>query len=73
MMRHGLPDGLWQKSSYSNSDRADCIEVQRIPGARIAVGDSKNRVKGAFVFSAEAWSAFIEGLKASDFERRETR
>ncbi|ARQ69161.1 DUF397 domain-containing protein [Streptomyces marincola] len=62
-MRYDLPDHRWQKSSYSSGDTGACVEIQRTDDGLLAVGDSKQRACGAFVFRLEAWSSFLEAVK----------
>ena len=57
----------WRKSSYSNSDGGNCIEVaDDFPGT-VPVRDSKDPQGPALVFPAAAWSAFITDVKAGLF------
>lgn len=66
-MRHDLPEGSWQKSSYSGDNGGgNCIETQRAEG-KVAVRDSKNPSQGAHMFSPEAWAAFVASVNAGDF------
>ncbi|MFF4039894.1 DUF397 domain-containing protein [Streptomyces sp. NPDC001816] len=52
----------WRKSSYSNSDGGECIEVaDNLPV--VPVRDSKHPARGALLFDAGAWSAFVDGVK----------
>ncbi|MFC4032751.1 DUF397 domain-containing protein [Streptomyces polygonati] len=54
----------WRKSSYSNSDGGDCVEVAAgYPGV-IPVRDSKDPQGPALVFVASSWSAFVADVKA---------
>ncbi|ONK14620.1 DUF397 domain-containing protein [Streptomyces sp. MP131-18] len=49
----------WRKSSYSNEEGGNCIEVaDGLPGA-VPVRDSKNPAGPALVVSAAAWQAFV--------------
>lgn len=65
-MRYDLPVKKWRKSSYSGDNAGSCIEVQAISEVMIAVGDSKTRQLGAFVFGLHAWSSFIACVKAGN-------
>ncbi|MFI5568105.1 DUF397 domain-containing protein [Streptomyces sp. NPDC051740] len=57
-----LSSVAWRKSSYSNSDGADCVEVaDGLPGF-VPVRDSKDPRGSALVFPADAWSRFVETL-----------
>jgi hypothetical protein len=68
MMRHGLAEARWKKSSYSGTaDTDNCVEWQRLADGTVAVRDSKSPRAGAFVFPAEAWTAFVDGAKAGEF------
>ncbi|WP_049569162.1 DUF397 domain-containing protein [Streptomyces sp. SBT349] len=52
----------WRKSSYSNNDGGDCLEVaDRVPGV-VPVRDSKNPGP-ALTVPAAAWDAFIAHLR----------
>ncbi|GAA1124789.1 MULTISPECIES: DUF397 domain-containing protein [Streptomyces violaceusniger group] len=55
---------VWRKSSYSNGDGGDCVEVaDNLPGL-VPVRDSKNPDGPALVFPAGSWAVFIASLKA---------
>ncbi|MFS7872763.1 DUF397 domain-containing protein [Streptomyces asiaticus] len=55
---------VWRKSSYSNGDGGDCVEVaDNLPGL-VPVRDSKNPDGPALLFPAGSWAAFIASLKA---------
>ncbi|MFH9041458.1 DUF397 domain-containing protein [Streptomyces sp. NPDC017966] len=57
-----LSSVAWRKSSYSNSDGADCVEVaDNLPGLA-PVRDSKNPQGPALLFAADAWNRFIASL-----------
>ncbi|MFE0688792.1 DUF397 domain-containing protein [Streptomyces xiamenensis] len=62
-MRHGLPVVQWRKSSYSSGDTDACVETQLTDDGLVAIGDSKDRSRGAFVFSGAAWSVFLRHVK----------
>ncbi|MGV9561175.1 DUF397 domain-containing protein [Streptomyces sp. NPDC003480] len=58
-----LRDADWRKSSYSNSDGGNCVEVaQNLPSV-VPVRDSKDPSQGALVFTAAAWSRFIDDVQ----------
>ncbi|MEU7297480.1 DUF397 domain-containing protein [Streptomyces exfoliatus] len=63
-MRHyDLTNAHWFKSSYSNGDGGDCVEVAYdFPGV-VPVRDSKNPAGPALIVPASAWTAFVAGLK----------
>ncbi|MFJ8848497.1 DUF397 domain-containing protein [Streptomyces cyaneofuscatus] len=52
----------WRKSSYSNSDGGNCVEVSDdLPGV-VPVRDSKQPEGPTVVFGASAWTAFISDV-----------
>lgn len=48
----------WFKSSYSDSQGGNCVEVASCPSA-VHVRDSKDKAGPTLAFSPEAWSAFV--------------
>jgi hypothetical protein len=62
-VRPDLTRAAWRKSSYSNSDGGDCVEVSdSFPGV-VPVRDSKSPAGPALVFPAHAWQAFVQTLR----------
>ncbi|MER0241199.1 DUF397 domain-containing protein [Streptomyces sp. 796.1] len=59
---------MWRKSSYSGSNGGDCIEVAPGFPSVVPVRDSKNPHGPALAFGTAAWSAFVAGVKAGDFD-----
>jgi hypothetical protein len=55
--------GTWRKSSYSDGNGGQCIEVAG--DVEILVRDTTNRGGGTLAFTAEAWQAFTGGLKTA--------
>ncbi|MEU3857179.1 DUF397 domain-containing protein [Streptomyces sp. NPDC028722] len=53
----------WRKSSYSNSDGGQCLEVADNLPSVVPVRDSKAPARGALVFRASTWVAFVSGIK----------
>ncbi|MEU7304521.1 DUF397 domain-containing protein [Streptomyces sp. NPDC007206] len=59
---YDLSKPVWHKSTYSgNAD--NCLEVAPGHPTVVPVRDSKNPDGPKLAFSAEAWSAFVSGLK----------
>ncbi|MDF9815217.1 DUF397 domain-containing protein [Streptomyces sp. SPB162] len=56
----------WRKSSYSGSDQGSCVEIAD-GYADVPVRDSKDPHGPALLFAADAWSAFVAGVRAGDF------
>jgi hypothetical protein len=58
----------WRKSSYSGNGGGSCVEVGTgLPG-KLAIRDTKRHEDGMHVVTAEAWSAFLEGIKKGEFD-----
>jgi hypothetical protein len=52
----------WHKSSYSNTDGGDCVEVaSNLP--LVPVRDSKNPAHGTLLFGVDAWAEFVGSVK----------
>ncbi len=55
----------WRRSSYSNQEGGNCVEVaDGFHESAIPVRDSKVPHGPALCFEAASWAAFIGGLKA---------
>jgi len=50
------------------SDAHGCVEVA-IGHDRVLVRDAKQKEAAVLKFDAEEWNAFIEGVKAGEFDR----
>jgi hypothetical protein len=58
----------WRKSSFSGSNGGGCVEVARnLPGI-VAVRDSKDPDGAALVFTPGEWHAFLDGVRAEEFD-----
>ncbi|GLV73463.1 hypothetical protein Shyhy02_14650 [Streptomyces hygroscopicus subsp. hygroscopicus] len=56
----------WRKSSYSNGQGAECVEVADcIPGF-VPVRDSKSPSGPALVFTVDGWTSFVAAIKAEE-------
>ncbi|MFI8948015.1 DUF397 domain-containing protein [Streptomyces sp. NPDC053750] len=53
----------WRKSSYSNQDGGACVEVAPDLPSLVPVRDSKDPSRGALLFTAPAWAAFVGGVR----------
>ncbi|MFF4901150.1 DUF397 domain-containing protein [Streptomyces sp. NPDC001068] len=53
----------WRRSSYSNSDGGQCLEVAPGHPSLVPVRDSKDPSRGALLFEAAAWTAFVAGVR----------
>ncbi|MFJ8300669.1 DUF397 domain-containing protein [Streptomyces sp. NPDC094447] len=61
--RHDLSGAAWRKSTYSNGQGGDCVEVADNIPHTIPVRDSKNPAGPALLIPAPAWAAFVEAIK----------
>lgn len=52
----------WRKSTYSNANGGDCVEVGNAARA-VLVRDTKDRGGVMLTFSAGAWGRFTDTLK----------
>ncbi|WP_327710676.1 DUF397 domain-containing protein [Streptomyces sp. NBC_00464] len=60
-----LSAATWHKSSHSNGDGGNCLEVAEGHPGLVPVRDSKRPHGPALVVSAAAWAPFVEAIKAS--------
>ncbi|MFJ2775613.1 DUF397 domain-containing protein [Kitasatospora sp. NPDC087315] len=56
----------FKKSSYS-TQAGECVEVAGLADGGRAVRDSKDASGPALAFPADAWRAFVVGVRAGDF------
>ncbi|MFD5218161.1 DUF397 domain-containing protein [Streptomyces tendae] len=65
MREYDLTDARWTKSSYSNGEGGDCLEVaQNFPGV-IPVRDSKVADGPVIVIGSAAWTEFVRTVVQS--------
>lgn len=62
------PSADWRKSSRSSPSGDNCVEVA-FAGDAVAVRDTKNREAAMLVFTGDEWTAFLDGVKAGEFDR----
>ncbi|MFB7089490.1 DUF397 domain-containing protein [Streptomyces sp. NPDC056296] len=53
----------WRRSSYSNASGGECVEVAPNLPSLVPVRDSKDPSRGALLFTAPAWDAFVGGVR----------
>ncbi|RSS34120.1 DUF397 domain-containing protein [Streptomyces sp. WAC08241] len=59
-----LSDVAWRKSSYSNPDGGECVEVSDdFAPLVVPVRDSKTPHGPALVFPAGGWASFVAAVK----------
>jgi hypothetical protein len=63
-----LSRAVWRKSTYSNGNGGDCVEVASLPDGGSAVRDSKDRQGPVLRFTASEWAAFTAGVRGGEFD-----
>jgi hypothetical protein len=63
-----LSGAVWRKSSRSDNGGNSCVEVAKNLSEVVGVRDSKDRSGPALTFAPEAWAAFVDGVKAGEFD-----
>ncbi|MEU9089810.1 DUF397 domain-containing protein [Streptomyces sp. NPDC048428] len=59
-----LSAAAWRKSSHSNGDGGNCLEVADGHPGLVPVRDSKRPHGPVLVVNAAAWTPFVEAVKA---------
>ncbi|MEV6752189.1 DUF397 domain-containing protein [Streptomyces sp. NPDC051214] len=59
MREYDLSNARWRKSTYSDGDGDNCVEVADGLTGSVPVRDSKDPQGPALLIRAEAWSAFV--------------
>lgn len=67
MREFDLSTALWRKSSYSDGNGGNCVEVADDFPSVVPVRDSKNPGGPAVVFPAAGWTTFVDAVKNSHF------
>ncbi|WP_405821652.1 DUF397 domain-containing protein [Streptomyces sp. NBC_00838] len=57
-----LSTAQWRKSSYSNGDGGDCVEVADGHPGPVLVRDSKTPTGPVLVIAPTAWSEFLTSV-----------
>ena len=63
MREFNLSTAQWRKSSYSDDNGGNCLEVSDTHPGLVPVRDSKTPHGPALVFPAVGWTAFVEAVK----------
>ena len=63
-----LTAATWRKSSYSNQDGGECVEVSDGFADVVPLRDSKAPQGPALVFPAADWTAFVTAVKAGGLD-----
>ncbi|MEV5610190.1 DUF397 domain-containing protein [Streptomyces sp. NPDC052225] len=59
MREYDLSNARWRKSSYSNGQGGDCVEVADGVTGVVPVRDSKVAGGPVIMIGADAWAAFV--------------
>lgn len=59
-----LTGAIWHKSTRSNGNGGDCVEVAGNLPDGVAVRDSKDRQGPVLVFDRAVWASFVRSVKA---------
>ncbi|GIF08116.1 DUF397 domain-containing protein [Actinoplanes siamensis] len=63
-----LSGAVWHKSTRSGGNGGDCVEVAtNLPGI-VALRDTKDPDGAALVFTRAEWLAFLDGVRAGEFD-----
>lgn len=65
--RPELGVAAWRKSSYSNQEGGNCVEVADGIPALVPVRDSKDPDGPALLFPSAAFASFVAAVKAGEF------
>lgn len=65
MREYDLSNARWLKSSYSNGDGGNCVEVADGTPGVVPVRDSKRTDGPVVLVGPEAWRAFVRGVGAA--------
>ncbi|QNP73143.1 DUF397 domain-containing protein [Streptomyces roseirectus] len=65
-MRHTpeLSSARWRRSSYSNTNGGDCVEIAEDFTGVVPIRDSKNPHGPVLTVPTSAWDTFISSLKS---------
>jgi hypothetical protein len=68
MNQTDLSRASWHKSTFSNGQGGNCVEVaHNLPGI-VAVRDSKDRNGPVLTLTASEWLAFVSSVQDGEFD-----
>ena len=63
-----LTHAVWRKSTRSDANGGQCVEVADLPDGGAAVRDSKDPGGAVLRFTPGEWAAFVGGVKDGEFD-----
>jgi hypothetical protein len=61
----GAEWGVFRKSRFSES--ANCVEIAFLEPGDVLVRNSRHRDAAVLAFTADEWSAFVQGVSVGEF------
>jgi hypothetical protein len=55
--------------SFACNAAGNCVEAGLRPTGDVAIRDTKDREKAPQIYTPEEWDAFVQGVKAGQFDR----
>ncbi|WP_155375497.1 DUF397 domain-containing protein [Catellatospora vulcania] len=68
MTSSAFDHATWRKSSRSDNNGGQCVEVAMAEIA-VSVRDSKDPSGAVLTFTSDDWTAFLSGIKDGEFDR----
>lgn len=59
---------VWHKSSFSNGNGGNCVEVATLPDGGYAVRNSRDPGGAMLTFTVDEWMAYVAGVKGGEFD-----
>jgi Domain of unknown function (DUF397) len=66
-MTPDLSRSTWFKASFSNGQGGSCVEVCLDQPRIVGIRDSKNVPGPELAVSSDAWTTFLQAIKAGEF------
>jgi hypothetical protein len=60
----------WRKSSYSEANTPDCVEIAELDGV-VGIRDSKHWERGHLTVSGEGFRSLVERARSGDLDRKQ--
>ena len=64
-----ISGAVWRKSSRSEVDMNECVEVAFLDDGAVALRDSTSRNRPQLRFTSGEWLAFTAGVHSGEFDR----